>query len=81
MFLCRTSVVDAIDMLWHFLGAAFALNIFIWHFSEQATKLPGARGFGWFFKFLTFWGWSLQTLQYTLTALFLCVPRVRLPRP
>jgi hypothetical protein len=52
--------------------------VFIWHFSPAAAKLPGAKGFGWFYKFLTFWGWSIQTLQYNACTLLLMTSPVRL---
>lgn len=61
----------------HLAGAFAFLLVFVWHFSPTAAMLPGATGFGWFFKFLTFWGLTLQTVQYTLTALFLITPPVR----
>jgi FAR-17a/AIG1-like protein len=63
--------------LWHLAGAIFTLSVFFWHLTPAAAKLPGAKAFGWFFKFLTFWGWTLQTLQYALCVFVWCIPKVR----
>jgi FAR-17a/AIG1-like protein len=76
--LCRLrNIHDVADISVHFAGGFLCLLVFIWHFSEAAARLPGARGFGWFFKYLTFWGWTLQTVQYNLTALFTITSPVR----
>ena len=62
----------------HFVGAFIFLLVFVWHFTQAASRLPGAKGFGWFFKFLTFWGWTIQTFQYIFVALCSITSPVRL---
>lgn len=63
------------------------MSIFIyvwsWHFSDRAQRLPGAQGFGWFFRYVTFWGWTLQTVQFSLVTIVMCLPsqQVRSPAP
>lgn len=54
-----------------FLFHAFALLCYVrtwmWHMSPAAAVLPGAQGFGWFFRYLTFCSYTLQMVQ-----LFVC---------
>lgn len=45
------------------------VRVWGWHTSEQAAAHPGALGFGWFFRYLTFYSFSLQVLQLALAAL------------
>ena len=45
------------------------VRVWGWHTSEQASAHPGANGFGWFFRYLTFYSFSLQVLQLALAAL------------
>ena len=68
---------DAADIFVHLAGAMVCIFVWLWHFTPAAARLPGAMGFGWFFKFLTFWGWTLQTLQYCYCALFSVTTPVR----
>jgi hypothetical protein len=49
-------VVHAVAFSW------FAF-VWFWHLTPAAAQLPGNQGFGWFFRFLTFYSFSLQTLQ------------------
>ncbi|KAF8058861.1 hypothetical protein HT031_005429 [Scenedesmus sp. PABB004] len=46
-------------------GVAFCWFAFVWawHLTPAAAPLPGNAGFGWFFRFLTFYSFTLQTLQ------------------
>uniref|UniRef100_A0A383VU37 Uncharacterized protein n=1 Tax=Tetradesmus obliquus TaxID=3088 RepID=A0A383VU37_TETOB len=52
----RSLVVHAVAFSW------FAF-VWCWHLTPAASQLPGNQGFGWFFRFLTFYSFSLQTLQ------------------
>lgn len=58
------------DAVFCFHTAAFAwfARVWAWHLTPAAAYLPGARGFGWFFRYLTFWSFTLQT-----AALGVCV--------
>lgn len=56
-----------IVLTFHTLAIAWYLRVWLWHFTPQAAQLPGAKGFGWFTRYLTFYSFSLQLLQ-----LFLC---------
>lgn len=37
--------------------------VWLWHTTPAAAHLPGAQGFGWFVRFLTFYCYTLQTLM------------------
>lgn len=52
----RSLVVHAVAFSW------FAF-VWCWHLTPAAAQLPGNAGFGWFFRFLTFYSFTLQTLQ------------------
>lgn len=41
----------------------------MWHTTPAALVLPGAQGFGWFFRYLTFYSFTLQLLQFLLCIL------------
>lgn len=43
-------------------------RVWLWHFSEPASHLPGAEGFGWFFRYLTFCSYTIQTALFSLSA-------------
>ena len=60
----RSLVVHAVAFAW------FAF-VWTWHLTPAAAALPGNHGFGWFFRFLTFYSFSLQTLQLGMAALIL----------
>ena len=45
------------------------LQVWGWHLSPQAAAHPGAHGFGWFFRYLTFYSFSLQAATLALSAL------------
>jgi hypothetical protein len=40
-----------------------------WHLSVEASLHPGAHGFGWFFRYLTFYSFSLQFATLGLSCL------------
>jgi hypothetical protein len=43
--------------------------VWTWHTSADAQKLPGASGFGWFLRYLTFYSYTLQTITLGLATL------------
>ncbi|KAK9847273.1 hypothetical protein WJX84_010457 [Apatococcus fuscideae] len=55
--------------LFHALGFLFYVRVFLWHFSARAQQLPGAIGFGWFFRYLTFCSWTIQMIFLGLACL------------
>lgn len=52
---------------------AFALlcyvRVWLWHLTPAAQLLPGSTGFGWFFRYLTFYSYSWQMLQLFIACL------------
>lgn len=50
----------------HSAALGWYLRVWLWHFTPAAEALPGARGFGWFFKYLTFYSYTLQLVQLSL---------------
>lgn len=56
-------------MGFHLVALAIHFYVFVWHFGMEASKLPGAKGFGFFFRYLTFVSFSFQLVQ--LSTLFL----------
>jgi hypothetical protein len=56
-----------------FVVHAFALlcyvRVWLWHLTPDAKLLPGATGFGWFFRYLTFYSFTLQLLALFLSCL------------
>jgi hypothetical protein len=53
----------------HAIAFAWFAFVWTWHLTPAAAGLPGNRGFGWFFRFLTFYSFSLQTLQLGMATL------------
>lgn len=62
------------ELIFHVVALAWYLRVWLWHFGPQAALLPGAKGFGWFSRYLTFYSFSLQLVQ-----LLLCCATVLLP--
>lgn len=58
----REKSVQLLQLLFHIVAAAAFFRVWIWHFTPAAAVLPGSRGFGRFFRYMTFCGLSLQTL-------------------
>lgn len=56
-----------------FVVHAFALlcyvRVWLWHLTPAAQLLPGSTGFGWFFRYLTFYSYSWQMLQLFIACL------------
>ncbi|GAQ86887.1 hypothetical protein KFL_003180080 [Klebsormidium nitens] len=48
---------------------------YLWHFSDGAKQLPGSHGFGWFYRYLTFWGFSIQLVTWAFSLLTHLFPR------
>mmetsp|Transcript_11043 Transcript_11043/g.35066 ORF Transcript_11043/g.35066 Transcript_11043/m.35066 type:complete len:220 (-) Transcript_11043:152-811(-) len=56
-----------------YLGGVY---VWSWHLlSRGASKIPGYYGFGWFFKFLTFIGLTLQIIQLLLCSAAYFAPK------
>lgn len=54
--------------LFHVVVAWSFGRVWLWHFSEPASHLPGAEGFGWFFRYLTFCSYTIQTALFASSA-------------
>ncbi|KAK9800226.1 hypothetical protein WJX73_001145 [Symbiochloris irregularis] len=54
-------------LLVHVVAFGWYAYVWLWHFSPAAQHLPGSVGFGWFFKYLTFYTYTFQWIQ-----LFIC---------
>lgn len=46
----------------HTVAFVWFVRVWSWHLTPAAAKLPGAQGFGWFVRFLTFYSYTLQTI-------------------
>ncbi|CAG9462348.1 unnamed protein product [Pedinophyceae sp. YPF-701] len=55
--------------LLHLAGMMVFSYVWMWHLSERAQSLPGASGFGWFFRYMTFCSFTLQTITSILQVL------------
>jgi len=53
----------------HLVAFTWFSFVWLWHLTPAASQLPGNFGFGWFFRFLTFYSFSLQTLQLGMATL------------
>ncbi|KDD74190.1 hypothetical protein H632_c1501p1 [Helicosporidium sp. ATCC 50920] len=51
------------------LCVLFFGRVWLWHLSPAGSSFPGAKGFGWYFRFLTFWSLTLQLASFGLAAL------------
>lgn len=45
------------------------VRTWVWHTTAAAAVLPGAHGFGWFFRYLTFCSYTLQLIQLVFCCL------------
>ena len=57
-----------IAFAYHIMFLAVFGKVWSWHWTPAAANLPGAHGFGFFFRYLTFCSFTLQVVQ-----LILCV--------
>ncbi|KAK9839410.1 hypothetical protein WJX81_000507 [Elliptochloris bilobata] len=63
----------------HFALLAWHLFVWTWHFlSPLAKNLPGAVGFGWFFRYLTFFSYTLQLVQLIVCCVAVVLPASKL---
>lgn len=63
---CRPPPRIGFVLILHTVALAWYSAVWLWHLTPQAAKLPGAKGFGWFTRYLTFYSFSLQLLQLLL---------------
>ncbi|PRW20871.1 Leucine Rich Repeat isoform B [Chlorella sorokiniana] len=49
--------------MFHAFALLFYVRTWMWHTTPAAAGLPGAQGFGWFFRYLTFCSYTLQMVQ------------------
>lgn len=42
---------------------AYFVHVWLWHTSPEAAQMKGANEYGWFFRYLTFCSFTLQTVQ------------------
>lgn len=52
----------------HTVAFLWFLRVWLWHLTPAASVLPGAQGWGWFVRFLTFYSYTLQTFTLGLAA-------------
>ena len=48
------------------LGWMLLFTVWVFHFTPKAQELPGARKYGWFFRYLTFNGLTMQVVQLSV---------------
>jgi hypothetical protein len=56
------------SLILHTAAAAWFLRVWLWHLTPAASVLPGAHGFGWFVRFLTFYSFTIQTVTLCIAA-------------
>ncbi|CAK0781667.1 hypothetical protein CVIRNUC_005440 [Coccomyxa viridis] len=60
----KSRVLQPVVALFHAVALAWYSFVWLWHFlSIRARFLPGFRGFGLYFRYLTFYSYTLQLLQ------------------
>lgn len=64
-FLTRSDIA----FVFHLFTFILYLRVWMWHTTPAALVLPGASGFGWFFRYLTFYSFTLQLFQFSLCIL------------
>lgn len=52
--------------VFHLCAFLWFSRVWAWHLGAQASKLPGSKGFGWFFRYLTFCSFTAQTATLAL---------------
>lgn len=55
------------------------MQVWFWHTEPPAHVLPGAKGWGWFFRYLTFYGFTVQTVQLNASLAAAFTVNVRYP--
>lgn len=64
-FLSRGDVA----FVFHMICLITYVRVWMWHTTAAAAVLPGSKGFGWFFRYLTFYSYTLQLLQLLVCCL------------
>jgi hypothetical protein len=62
----RRSGGSTLCLLFHSACLAWYISVWAWHVTPAASYLPGASGFGWFFRYLTFYSFTLQLVALAL---------------
>lgn len=66
--------------VFHLLAFLWFSRVWAWHLGKQASTLPGSKGFGWFFRYLTFCSFTAQTATLALCCAAHLTMRVRVVR-
>lgn len=62
------------EFIFHVAALVLYSRVWLWHTTPAAMALPGATGFGWFFRYLTFCSYTLQLVQFALCVLCRILP-------
>ena len=57
------------SFIFHVLCTLVFTRVWLWHFTPEAAELPGSKGFGWFFRYLTFCSYTLQMALFVISCL------------
>lgn len=60
---------SALSLALHVVTLCWFSYVWLWHWTDAASKLPGAHGFGRFFRYLTYNSFTLQILQLALSSI------------
>ena len=63
-----------VEFIFHVAALVLYSRVWLWHTTPAAMALPGATGFGWFFRYLTFCSYTLQLVQFALCVLCRILP-------
>lgn len=63
-----------VEFIFHVAALVLYSRVWLWHTTPAAMALPGATGFGWFFRYLTFCSYTLQLVQFALCVLCRVLP-------
>lgn len=74
---CRILNRMNVEFVFHLAALTLYSRVWHWHTTPAALVLPGSTGFGWFFRYLTFWSYSLQLLQFLLCVLARVLPSAK----
>ena len=66
--------------VFHLCAFLWFSRVWAWHLGAQASKLPGSKGFGWFFRYLTFCSFTAQTATLALCCAAHLAMRARVAR-
>ena len=71
---CRYLHRRNIEFVFHVAALILYSRVWLWHTTPAALVLPGATGFGWFFRYLTFCSYTLQLVQFFLSVICRILP-------